>query len=75
MKNAQLGDYLLWNGAPAKVIAETSERQVVIELLENCKCPHCKGDLGKERIYSIVGSKNFQICAQKMQTIQDDTKQ
>lgn len=37
MKNAQLGDYLLWNGKPAKVIGETDRRMVIIELLENCR--------------------------------------
>jgi hypothetical protein len=72
MKSASLGDYLLWNGKPAKVIGETSSRMVIIELLEDCKCPHCKGSLGKEQIHSIVSSPQFQESAQKLETIIDD---
>ena len=72
MKNAYLGDYLLWDGKPAKIIGETSNRQVVIEIIENCKCPHCKGDLGKEQIHMIVASPLFQKTAQQMPTIQDN---
>lgn len=72
MKNAQLGDYLLWNGKPAKVIGETDRRMVIIELLENCRCPHCQGDLGKEQIHMIVASPLFQANAERMQSIQDD---
>ena len=72
MKNAALGDYLLWQGKPAKIIGETSSRQVIIELLENCKCPHCSGDLGKEQIHMIVASPLFQGNAERMQSIQDD---
>ena len=37
MKNASLGDYLLWEGKPAKIIGETSSRQVIIERLEKKK--------------------------------------
>lgn len=72
MKNARLGDYLLWEGKPAKIIGETSQRQVIIELLENCHCPHCNGDLGKEQIHMIVASPLFQESAEKMETIIDD---
>ncbi len=72
MKNASLGDYLLWKGKPAKIIGETSSRQVIIELLENCKCPHCQGDLGKEQIHMIVSSPLFQGNAERVQSIQDD---
>ena len=72
MKNASLGDYLLWQGKPAKIIGETSSRQVVIELLENCKCPHCQGYLGKEQIHMIVSSPLFQANAERLQSIQDD---
>jgi uncharacterized protein (DUF1330 family) len=60
MKIAKLGDYLLWDGKPAQIIGETSERQVIIELLENCKCPHCYGDLGKKQIHMIVSCPLFQ---------------
>ena len=72
MKNANLGDYLLWEGKPAKVIGESSSRQVIIELLENCKCPHCNGDLGKDQRHVIVSSPQFQQGAERMQTIQDN---
>lgn len=72
MKNPSLGDYLLWNGKPAKIIGTTDRRQVIIELLENCKCPHCKGDLGKEQIHMIVSSPLFQQSAERLPTIQDD---
>lgn len=73
MKNAQLGDYLLWDGKPAKIISETSSRQVIIEMLDNCRCPHCNGDLGKEQIHMIVASPLFQEKAERMETIQDDS--
>lgn len=72
MKNASIGDYLLWQGKPAKIIGETSSRQVIIELLETSKCPHCQGDLGKEQIHMIVSSPLFQANAERLQSIQDD---
>ena len=72
MKKAELGDYLLWEGQPAKVIGETDSRQVVIELLEDAVCPHCEGKLGKEQIHVIVSSPMFQNGAEKMKTIQDN---
>jgi len=72
MKNVNLGDYLLWHGKPAKVIAETNKKQVVIELLENRRCPHCGGDLGKEQINVIVSSPLFQNEAEKIKTISDN---
>lgn len=72
MKNARLGDYLLWQGRPAKVVAESSGYQVVIELFENCKCPHCHGDLGKEQLQMIVASPLFQQGAERMPSIIDD---
>ncbi|HUW07837.1 MAG TPA: hypothetical protein VMW01_16445 [Williamwhitmania sp.] len=71
MKNPGLGDYLLWEGKPAKIIGETDSRQVIIDLLENCKCPHCQGDLGKKKIHAIVSSPQFQQGAEKMPTIKD----
>lgn len=72
MKNASLGEYLLWKGNPAKIIGETSSRQVIIELLENCKCPHCNGDLGKEQFHMIVSSPLFQENAKPIPTISDN---
>lgn len=72
MKNANIGDYLLWEGKPAKVIGETDKRQVIIELLEDAKCPHCGGELGKDQTHVIVSSPMFQNGAEQMKTIQDD---
>ena len=72
MKDARLGDFLLWKGEPAKVVAETESRQVVIEILEPCKCPHCEGDLGKYQFTVIVSSPLFQDSAEPLQTIVSD---
>ncbi len=71
MKNPNLGDYLLWKGSPAKVVGETDRRLVIIEMLENSKCPHCNADLGKKQIQVIVSSPLFQENAEKIPTIQD----
>ena len=64
MKDARIGDFLLWNGEPAKIVAETEGRQVVIEMIESCKCPHCEGDLGKKQFTTIVSSPLFQQSAE-----------
>lgn len=72
MKDASLGDYLLWEGKPAKIICETDRRQVTIEILEDKKCPHCGEILGKEQINMIVGSPLFQENAERLRTILDD---
>jgi hypothetical protein len=72
MKDARLGQYLLWEGKPAKIVAEVNSRMVVVELLENCKCPHCKGDLGKDQTYVVVSSPMFQNGAERMESITDD---
>jgi len=69
MKNPKLGDYLLWKG---QLVYETSQRKVGIELLENCKCPHCNGDLGKKQIDIIPTSPLFQDNATTIQTMKDD---
>lgn len=69
MKNPKLGDYLLWEGNPAKIIGETSSRTVIIEILENSKCNHCNGDLGKRQIHMVVSSPLFQQNADPMPTI------
>jgi hypothetical protein len=72
MKDARIGDYLLWRGKPAKVIGSTDRRQVIIELLEDAKCPHCDGNLGKDQTYVIVSSPMFQNGAETINTIIDD---
>ena len=74
MKNPHLGDYLLWDGKLAKIIGETDRRKVIIELLENKRCPHCEGDLGKEQIHMVVSSPLFQQNAQQLPTIEDDDR-
>lgn len=69
MKNGKQGDYLLWQGKPAKIVGESASRQVIIELLEDKKCPHCQESLGKDQIHVIVTSPNFQEGAKPMETI------
>lgn len=69
MKRPKLGDYLTWNGDLAKIIGTSSGEQVIIELLDNQKCPHCEGDLGKHQFTMIVSSPLFQESAQPLQTI------
>ncbi len=71
MKVAQLGDYLLWKGEIAKIVYETDRRTVGIELLENCKCPHCDGDLGKTQINVIPTSPLFQENAETLPVIKN----
>jgi len=70
MKNPKLGDHLLWKGQLAKVVYETDQRTVGIELFESCKCPHCDGDLGKEQIDIIPTSPLFQENAEPLQAMQ-----
>lgn len=74
MKNPKLGDYLLWKGQPAKVVYETDRRTVGIEILENCKCPHCQGDLGKNQFNIIPTSPLFQENAEPLQVMLDDKR-
>lgn len=72
MKAPQLGDYLLWKGQLAKIVYETDRRTVGIELVENCKCPHCNGDLGKKQINIIPSSPLFQENAETLPVMLDD---
>jgi hypothetical protein len=72
MKNPHLGDFFLWEGKPAKVIGESEGHQVMIELLEDQKCPHCNGLLGKHAFQVIVSSPLFQQSAEQIPTIEDD---
>jgi len=65
----ELGDYLLWNDHPAKVVCETSSRVVTIELLHDHKCPHCNESLGREQINVVVSSPMFENGAKPMKTI------
>ena len=66
---AKSGDYLLWNGELAEVIGEINSHAVVIELIENRKCPKCNEDLGKYQYAVIDSSPYFQECAKPINTI------
>jgi len=71
MKNPKLGDYILWEGQLAKVVYETSQKTVGIEFINDCRCPHCNGNLGKKQIDVIPTSALFQENAQPLQTMSD----
>lgn len=57
----------------AREARKNYRRKTAVKLLlncfENCKCPHCQGDLGKEQIHMIVSSPLFQQSAEKLQSI------
>jgi len=69
MKNPKLGDYLLWKGELARVVYETDQRTVGIELLEDSKCPYCNKSLGKKQLDIIPTSPLFQENAETLQTM------
>lgn len=69
MKTGKLGQYLIWKKRPAKIIGESNAHQVIIEMLENKRCPYCEGDLGKEQIHVITSSPMYQDGAEKLETI------
>lgn len=69
MKQAKLGDYLLWYGKLAKIIATYDKPSVIIEMIENKRCPHCNGDLGKDQTNMIVASPLFQKHAERIESI------
>jgi len=69
MKRAKLGDYLLWRGKLAKIIATYDKPSVIIEMMENKRCPHCNGDLGKDQTNMIVASPLFQQHAERIESI------
>ena len=73
MKNPKLGDWLLWKGEPAKIVYEANQRTVGIELVNDCKCPHCKKILGKKQINVIPTSPLFQENAEPLQTLKTTT--
>ena len=70
MKTAEIGDYLLWEGKPAKIIG-TAAPTVIIEMLEDMTCPRCNESLGKEQFHVIPTSPQFQNGAEPMKTIED----
>jgi hypothetical protein len=71
MKNPKLGDYLLWEGKPAKIVGETSDRVVFVQILESNNCPHCNGLLPPEYFGMIPHSPLFQEKAEIMPTMDE----
>lgn len=72
MKDGRAGQYLLWYGIPSKIIGEIHKTAVIIENLEDSKCPHCGESLGKKQLTVILGSPLYQENAKPMPTIDDD---
>lgn len=73
MKDVSIGDYLKWNGQLAQVVGYIDRKCAVIEIQEPRKCPHCDGDLGKQKVHSIISSPQFQQSAEKIETITEDS--
>ena len=70
MKTAQLGDYLLWKKQLVKVVfMNPGEKAIGMETLDDKKCPHCGGSLGKEQFEIIESSPMFQEGAEPIQTL------
>ena len=70
MKRAKLNDYLFWRGELAQIVGESEGRQVIIQPLEDRKCPNCGHNLGKEQIHVIESSPMFQEGAERIETIE-----
>ena len=60
MKDASLGDKILWGDKPAKIIGEIHTKVVIIEPDEEMKCEHCGCSLGKNHIWAAVSYPFFQ---------------
>lgn len=73
MKNAKLGDTILWKGKLSKIIGEFNARAVVIQSVEKCKCPHCDKDLSKKQSTIIVSSPLFQENAEAVKTLTNNS--
>ena len=69
MKTAELGQFLLWETRPAKIIGKAYEEQAIIEIIEKKCCQHCGGDLGKEQIHVVVSSPMYQKGAEPIESI------
>ena len=72
MKNPHLGDTILWEGKLAKVIGLADRPTVIIEMIADKLCPHCKGSLGKEQFSVVISSPLFQGGAKPVQTLDDE---
>lgn len=70
MKNPKVGDYILWRNAPAKIIGTSEGKQVIIEMLEDVKCPECGHRIGKDQFSVIISSPLFQESAEPIQTME-----
>jgi len=69
MKTIKLGDFLFWKGKLAKAVATCDLPQVIIEVQEESKCPHCNGNLGKEQHSLVIQSPLFQENTAPVPTI------
>jgi hypothetical protein len=69
MKQPEIGDYLLWRGEPAEIIGTADSKVVIIRLLKNPRCPHCKGELEEKHLYVVASSPMFKDGAKPMPTI------
>lgn len=72
MKKPKLGDVFYWKGQMVKVVATANEPTVFMETMENQKCPHCDGDIGKHQFGIIPTSPLFQENAEPIQTLENN---
>ena len=75
MKTANLGEYLLWEDKPAKVVGEIDRPCIIVEMLDAPVCPHCESVLEKHQFTVIPTSPLFQENAKPFPTIKDITEQ
>lgn len=66
-----LGAYILWDGQLAKIVGTTEYRTAIIEFVEEQRCPHCDGNLGKKQFNSIISSPQFQKTAKPIKTLKE----
>lgn len=72
MKTAKLGDYFLWMGKIAQVVAiNEGHKAIIFSTNETCTCPHCGKEFEDEAQINIIESSPlFQENAQPISTIQ-----
>lgn len=70
MIKAELNDYLEWEGRIYQVKwINPGSRSIGAESIDQSKCPHCGGDIGKDTFDMIESSPLFQENAKPIQTI------
>lgn len=69
MKKAEISDLLYWKNSLAKVIGRADRPTLIIEMIDDKKCPHCRGSLGREQFSIIPESPLFQENAEPVNTI------